>query len=56
MTAGRYGVTVNQFVSPIEVGPLNVPVGAGRYKYGTGFPNSSANHNYWVDVVFTPSS
>jgi hypothetical protein len=56
MTAGRYGVTVNGLASPIENGPLNTLAGSGRYKYGSGFPNSTANHNYWVDVVFTPSS
>jgi len=55
-TVGFYAVNVNAFASPIESGPLNVPAGAGRYRYPNGFPASTANHNYWVDVVFTPGS
>jgi hypothetical protein len=29
---------------------------AGSYLYGGGFPANRVNHNYWVDVVFTPAN
>ncbi|MGE5644556.1 MAG: DUF4082 domain-containing protein, partial [Acidobacteriota bacterium] len=62
---GRYSVTENYFAS---TGADNAPLHAlrsgvdgqnGVYRYGSssGFPSSSFNSsNYWVDVVFVPSS
>jgi hypothetical protein len=53
--AGNYAVNVNQFqATGVNSGPLHIPVGGGVYRYGTGgWPSSAANHNYWVDIVFT---
>jgi hypothetical protein len=58
-TVGRYAVTVNQFTDGLNRAPLRVLAGGGAYHYdpyGWVFPGHSANHNYWVDVVFTPDS
>jgi hypothetical protein len=54
-STGNYAVDLNQFqATGVNSGPLHIPVGGGVYKYGTGaFPSSPANHNYWVDIVFT---
>jgi Domain of unknown function (DUF4082)/Bacterial Ig-like domain len=52
---GHYGVDVNALTSPVVRAPLRTAAGGGSYKYGGGFPVNSVNHNYWVDVVFTPA-
>ena len=57
--AGHYSVARNAFAAPLESGPLNVPIGAGVYAYGTSsaFPSLSyQNSNYFVDPVFTTTS
>lgn len=54
-TVGFYAVDVNGLSSGIDNGPLHVPAGGSRYQYGSGYPATSSNHNFWVDVVFTPS-
>lgn len=52
---GRYAVSSSAFNDGLTRPPLFVPVSGGAYAYGGGgFPNSSSNHNYWVDVVFHP--
>jgi hypothetical protein len=53
---GHYGVDVNGLSSPVVNAPLRTAAGGGRYQYGGGFPANAVNHNYWVDVVFTPAS
>ncbi len=65
-TGGAYVATGNFFTSAITNGPLTAPStsaagGNGLYVYGgtaSGiFPTNTFNGaNYWVDVVFTPSS
>jgi hypothetical protein len=52
-TVGHYAVDVNAFASGVDNPPLHVATGGGLYKYGGGFPSTAANHNFWVDVVFT---
>lgn len=61
--AGHYSSDGSFFSSPVDTPPLHaLKDGAdgsnGVYRYGSGgFPNESWNaSNYWVDVVFTPSS
>jgi hypothetical protein len=54
-TVGFYAVNANQFTSPYDNAPLHVAVTGGSYLYGSGFPASTVNHNYWVDVLFKPS-
>ncbi|MCO8271754.1 DUF4082 domain-containing protein [Actinoplanes sp. TRM 88003] len=53
---GRYAVDVNGLSAPVVNAPLRTVAGGGSYKYGGGFPGSAVNHNYWVDVIFTPVS
>ncbi|WP_328414043.1 DUF4082 domain-containing protein [Micromonospora sp. NBC_00389] len=54
---GHYSVTVNGLADGRNQGPLQVSAGGAVYRYGsTAFPSSSSNHNYWVDVVFTPDN
>ncbi len=67
-TTGAYVATANYFTTAVTNGPLTAPStttiagGNGVYAYGgTGaagiFPtNTYGASNYWVDVVFTPSS
>jgi hypothetical protein len=56
-TVGYYAVDVNAFAGAgIDKAPLHVPVSGGAYHYGaSGFPDGSAPHNYWVDVIFAPN-
>jgi hypothetical protein len=54
----RYASSNNWFAGrPAKAGPLTT-VGAGVYAYGPGgFPTQTwESSNYWVDVVFSPSS
>jgi hypothetical protein len=57
---GRYTTTGNYFTAPRTNGPLTAPATSnGVYAYGTGnlFPTTSFNAtNYWVDVLFSPTS
>jgi hypothetical protein len=61
---GRYAVNENYFTSSgVDSAPLRAlrdgeAGGNGVYKYGTsGFPTDTyLASNYWVDVVFTPST
>jgi len=53
-TVGYYSATLNAFNSPLNRPPLHVSTNGGAYRYGGGFPNSSAKNNYWVDVMFLP--
>ena len=50
---GRYSVTPNGFAAAnLSRAPLNVDPNSGAYTYGTGFPSSTSQSNYLVDVVF----
>ena len=51
-TVGRYAVNVDAFASGLDSGPLHVPAGGGVFRIGSGFPDQSRPHNYWVDVTF----
>ncbi|MDF1635800.1 N,N-dimethylformamidase beta subunit family domain-containing protein, partial [Mycoplana sp. MJR14] len=57
---GRYSTTTNYFTSNVTSGPLTAPgSGNGVYAYGANslFPTSTFSAtNYWVDVMFTPST
>jgi hypothetical protein len=55
-TVGYYAVDLNALASGVNNAPLHVPSGGGLYLYGSGFPSNSVSHNYWVDVIFVPSS
>jgi hypothetical protein len=56
-TVGYYAVNPNAFASVgVDNAPLHIPVSGGRYLYGSGFPTNVVAHNYWVDVIFVPSS
>ncbi len=54
-TVGVYAVDINAFALGVDNAPLHVSVGGGRYRYGSGLPVNAVNHNYWVDVIFTPN-
>ncbi|MFC7275719.1 DUF4082 domain-containing protein [Paractinoplanes rhizophilus] len=54
--SGHYAVDVNGLSSPVVNAPLRSVAGGGSYLYGGGFPSNAVDHNYWVDVVFTPGS
>ncbi|WP_430300870.1 N,N-dimethylformamidase beta subunit family domain-containing protein, partial [Sinorhizobium meliloti] len=57
---GHYSTTSNYFTSSVTSGPLTAPAsGNGVYRYGatSQFPTSTFNAtNYWVDVMFNPST
>ncbi len=55
---GGYAVTWGGLSSGVDSGPLHVAPSGTVYRYGTGsFPDQGPlTSNYWVDVVFTPSS
>ncbi|MEU3454302.1 DUF4082 domain-containing protein [Micromonospora sp. NPDC006766] len=52
---GRYAVDLNSLSAGVSNAPLRIPPGGGLYRYGSGFPTVTSNHNFWVDVVFTSS-
>jgi hypothetical protein len=53
---GYYAATPNAFSSGLDRVPLHVPASGGTYLYGLGgFPNGSSAHNFWVDIVFSPT-
>nr|WP_319005738.1 DUF4082 domain-containing protein [Pararhizobium sp. BT-229] len=56
-TTGYYSATLGYFNSAYTSGPLQVAQNGGVYAYGNGsFPGNTYNSNYWVDVVFAPST
>jgi len=57
--AGHYAYDRPAFTAPLNVTPLHVPVNGGVYAYGTAgtqWPTRSYQSNYWVDVIFAPST
>ncbi|MGZ6880211.1 MAG: DUF4082 domain-containing protein [Mycobacteriaceae bacterium] len=57
--SGHYAYTTNGLSSPVTNGPLTALASGGVYAYGSGnaFPTNSYNaSNYWVDVVYSPTS
>ena len=57
--AGHYAYDNPGFTTPLNVPPLHVPVNGGVYVYGTDgtqWPTRSYQSNYWVDVIFAPST
>ncbi len=59
-TSGYYSSSTGYFGSTYTKGPLSVSQNGGVYAYGSTpgtFPGNSFNGtNYWVDVVFAPST
>jgi hypothetical protein len=55
-TVGYYAVDLNGLAGGVDNAPLHVPASGGRYHYGSAFPDNGAAHNYWVDVIFAPST
>jgi hypothetical protein len=56
---GHYAFTGNGLSSAVTNGPLTALAGGGVYSYdgANSFPSNSFNaSNYWVDVVYSPSS
>ncbi|WP_018327538.1 N,N-dimethylformamidase beta subunit family domain-containing protein [Rhizobium giardinii] len=56
---GHYNATGNYFAAPVTNGPLTAPTNAGVYAYNSAsvFPSSTFNgENYWVDVLFNPTT
>ena len=52
-STGYYSVTSGAFAtSGVDSPPLHVPAHAGVYLYGSGFPTSSSDANYGVDLVY----
>jgi hypothetical protein len=51
-SVGFYAVDLNAFSAGLNRPPLHVVPQGGGYRYGSGFPDSSAPHNFWVDVVW----
>lgn len=52
---GTYSATPGAYAADVNVGPLHVPAGQGRYSYTSNFPSNSASSSYLVDVVFNPT-
>ena len=58
-SAGHYAATQNGLTSAVTNGPLTALAGGGVYAYGSAstFPTSTyLASNYWVDVVYSPTS
>ena len=58
-STGHYAYTSGGLASAVTNGPLTAQASGGVYAYGSAdaFPTSSFNAaNYWVDVVYSPSS
>jgi len=51
---GQYSADLNAFSAALTASTLQVPASGANYTYGSGFPNNSSPHNYWVDVLFSP--
>jgi hypothetical protein len=55
-TVGMYAVNINAFSGvSYDQGALHIPASGGAYRYGGGYPDSSATHNFWVDVLVRPN-
>ena len=58
-STGHYAATQNGLASAVTNGPLTALAGGGVYADGSAntFPTSTYNaSNYWVDVVYSPTS
>lgn len=55
-TAGMYAVDPNGLATATTSGSLSTPVNGGAYVYGSEFLSTVSPHNYWVDLVFVPTS
>jgi hypothetical protein len=56
---GHYAYTPGGLSSAVTNGPVTALAGGGVYAYGTinAFPSNTFNNtNYWVDVVYSPTS
>ena len=55
---GKYAGDTNFFANAVSKGSLTVPASGGVYSYGSvAFPTETYQAtNYWVDVVFVPST
>jgi len=57
-STGHYAATSNGLGSAVTNGPLTALAAGGVFGYASGnaFPSNTYNaHNYWVDVVYSPS-
>ncbi|MFD4639509.1 DUF4082 domain-containing protein [Lentzea sp. NPDC058436] len=53
--AGGYKATQDYFIGNLAQTPFKVPVNAGVYSYGGGFPTDTWNaSNYWIEPIFRP--
>ena len=58
-SVGHYAATSGGLAAPVTSGPLTALTGGGVFGYSSGnaLPTTSFNNsNYWVDVVYSPSS
>lgn len=54
-TSGRYAVDLNALAAPTSSGIFATPASGSAYTYSTAFPDATSTHNFWVDVLFTPT-
>ncbi|WP_425956181.1 DUF4082 domain-containing protein [Xylanimonas sp. McL0601] len=55
--AGHYAATIGALANPRVNGPVQSPANGGAYAYGsTGFPGTTSQHSYAVDVLFVAKS
>ncbi|GHH47936.1 DUF4082 domain-containing protein [Lentzea cavernae] len=53
--SGGYRATQDYFAGNLVQTPFTLPVNAGVYRYGGGFPTDTWNaSNYWVEPIFRP--
>jgi hypothetical protein len=53
--SGGYKATQDYFVGNVVQTPFSLPVNAGVYRYGGGFPTDTWNaSNYWIEPIFRP--
>lgn len=53
--SGGYASTENYFVGGLAQTPFYLPLNAGVYRYGGGFPTDTWHaSNYWVQPIFRP--
>ena len=55
-TTGMYSVDLNGLATAMTSGSLSTPANGGAYVYGNTFLSNTSAHNYWVDLVFVPTS
>ena len=56
---GHWSYDMPAFTTQMNAPPLHVPVNGGLFVYGsvpTQWPTSTSQRNYWVDVIFAPST